>query len=317
MLGQSEVLTPMRSRIRTLFMTLTAAIPLAAMGLFAGLVLAAPLPEARLPQATLILDANGTVVVRLFTENRQVIPLAEMPQYLLDAVVAVEDRHFYRHHGLDPLGIARAVIRNLVAGEVVEGGSTLTQQLAKNLYLTSERTATRKLQEAIIAVKLERTYSKQEILGLYWNCIYLGSGTYGAEAASQTYFGKGARDLTLAEAALLAGLPRAPEYYSPLNNLEASIQRRNLVLEMMAQQGFVSQEQAAAAKQEPVRLVSPPSQDDGKAAAFHRPPRRLAIPRSWVMPDHQLPAELPPPLLWPHPQRFGNTGHRSSLRSAM
>lgn len=248
----------MRRRIVTALLALALAVPAVLGGAFAVAVGRTPLPEVRLPEATLIYDASGNVIARLFVQNRQTIPLSDMPQYLLDAIVAVEDHHFYRHWGLDPRGIARALIRNLSAGEIVEGGSTITQQLAKNLFLSHERTLHRKLREAILAAKLERKYSKDEILAMYWNSIYLGTGAYGVEAAAQTYFGKHARDLTLAEAALLAGLPRAPENYSPLKNMEAAIQRRNLVLEKMAQHGFITRAQAEAAKREPVRLASAP-----------------------------------------------------------
>ncbi|HWI60748.1 MAG TPA: PBP1A family penicillin-binding protein [Symbiobacteriaceae bacterium] len=230
---------------------------------FAGFglsVVLTPLPAPRMPEATEILDTSGARVANLFTENRVEVPVAEMPDYLLNAIVAVEDDRFFRHRGIDPLGVARAVVRNVQAGRVQEGGSTITQQLAKNMYLTHERTMARKVREAVLTMKLERTYTKREILGMYWNTIYLGSGTYGAEVASQTYFGKSVRDLTLAEAALLAGLPRSPEYYSPLNNAEAAVSRRNLVLDKMVQADFIGADEAARAKRQPLRLSSKPSQ---------------------------------------------------------
>lgn len=252
----------MRRRIMIALLALALAVPAALIGAFTVAVARTPLPEVRLPEATVIFDASGNIVARLFTQNRQTIPLSDMPQYLLDAIVAVEDHHFYHHWGLDPRGIARAMVRNLSAGEIVEGGSTITQQLAKNLYLSHDRTLHRKLREAILAAKLERKYSKNEILALYWNSIYLGAGTYGVEAAAQSYFGKHARDLTLAEAALLAGLPRAPENYSPLKNREAARKRRNLVLDKMAEHGFITRAQAEAAKQEPVRLANAPDTPD-------------------------------------------------------
>lgn len=281
----------MRRRIITALLALALAVPAGVVGAFTVAVGRTQLPEVRLPEATVILDASGRIIARLYTQNRQVIPLSDMPQYLLDAIVAIEDHQFYRHWGIDPRGVARALVRNLSAGEIVEGGSTITQQLAKNLYLSHERTVHRKLREAVLAAKLEREYSKNEILGMYWNSIYLGAGTYGAEAAAQTYFGKPARELTLAEAALLAGLPRSPENYSPLNDMEAAVKRRNLVLDKMAEHGFITRTQAEAAKREPVRLASAPDPNDpndrhapeesAKAAALHAAPfASAATPRS-------------------------------------
>lgn len=242
-----------------LLLVLVVGLPVVLAGAFAVAVILTPLPESNLPEATLIMDSAGQVIAQLSLQNRVQIPVSDMPQYLLDAVVSVEDDRFYQHRGLDPVGIGRALVRNLIAGEVVEGGSTLTQQLAKNLYLTEDRTLARKIREAILAAKLELTYSKQEILGMYLNTIYLGHGTYGVEVASQTYFGKPARELTLGEAALLAGLPRSPEYYSPFNNLQESIGRRNLVLSRMADRGFISTADAAGAQQEPLPLATPRS----------------------------------------------------------
>src|SRR5690606_27274205 len=138
----------------------------------------------------------------------------EMPPYLAEAVIAIEDRRFYYHLGIDPIGLARAAVINLTSGGVVQGGSTLTQQLAKNLFLKPERTFERKVQEVILAVWLELRLSKREILELYLNRVYLGAGAYGVDAAAHRYFGKSAKDVTLAEAATLAGLLKAPGHYS-------------------------------------------------------------------------------------------------------
>ncbi|HEY3365459.1 MAG TPA: PBP1A family penicillin-binding protein [Symbiobacteriaceae bacterium] len=243
------------TRVRAILAVLVA-VPLLLVGAFVIAVLVTPLPAPSTAEATEVLDAAGRPITRLYTQNRRILPAGEMPQYLLDAIVAVEDDRFYAHRGIDLIGIGRALVRDLRAGKVVEGGSTLTQQLARNMYLTQERTVARKLREAVLTVKLEAAYSKQEILVMYWNTIYLGEGTYGAEVAAETYFGKSARNVTLAEAALLAGLPRSPEYYSPLKNLDAAAQRRNLVLQKMAGQGFITAPQATAAAAEPVRLAS-------------------------------------------------------------
>lgn len=233
-------------------------LPVLVFGAFGLAVVLTPLPAPRMPEATEILDTAGAKVGRLYTENRVEVSVLEMPDYLLDAIVAVEDDRFYGHKGIDPTGMARALVRNVKARRVVEGGSTITQQLAKNLYLTQERTVARKLREAILTLKLEYAYSKAEILGMYWNTIYLGAGTYGAEVASQTYFGKSVRQLSLAEAALLAGLPRSPEYYTPVKNPEAAVSRRNLVLDKMVQANFIRSDQAVRAKAEPLRLSTRP-----------------------------------------------------------
>ncbi|HWI52167.1 MAG TPA: PBP1A family penicillin-binding protein, partial [Symbiobacteriaceae bacterium] len=234
-------------------------LPVLVFGAFGLAVVLVPLPAPRMPEATEVLDTSGARVANLFTENRVEVPVAEMPDYLLNAIVAVEDDRFYGHKGIDPTGMVRALARNVRSGRVVEGGSTITQQLAKNMYLTPERTFTRKIKEAVLTLKLEYKYSKREILGMYWNTIYLGAGTYGAEVASQTYFGKPVKQLTLAEAALLAGLPRSPEFYTPVKNPDAAVSRRNLVLDKMVEAQFVRADQAARAKAEPLRIAAKPS----------------------------------------------------------
>ena len=268
-----------RLNFRTALLTLAVALPILALACFGIAVLITPLPAPENPEASKVVDATGETISRLFTENRVELPVVEMPQALLDAVVAVEDDRFYQHRGIDPLGVARAFIRNLQAARVIEGGSTLTQQLAKNLYLTHDRTLTRKFKEAVLTVKLESTYSKKEILGMYWNTIYLGRGAYGVEVAAQTYFGKSARDLTLTESALMAALPRSPEYYSPYNDAEAAVLRRNLVLDKMMEHAYISAATASAAKEEPLRLV--PAEQAGRTQTHTAP--------YWV--DHVL-AEL-------------------------
>ncbi len=160
------------------------------------------------------------------------------------AFVAIEDRRFYSHWGIDPLGILRAVTRN-AAGGAVQGGSTLTQQLAKNLFLTQERTVSRKIQEAILALWLEHTYSKSQILELYLNCVYFGSGAYGVEAAAQKYFGHGARSVTLPEAAVLAGLMKAPTKLAPNRNPTGAAERAAQVIDAMEQEGFITDAMAS------------------------------------------------------------------------
>ena len=152
-------------------------------------------------------------------ENRMPVKISQVPKDLQNAFVAVEDNRFYEHIGIDPKGLLRAVWANISDRTISEGGSTITQQLAKNAYLTQDRTLKRKIQEIFLALQLERQYTKQEILELYLNQIYFGQGAYGVQAAARTYFNKDVEDLTLNECAMLAGIPKSPNYYSPLNNL--------------------------------------------------------------------------------------------------
>ena len=223
----------------------------------AALVRLIPLPAPDVPNASEIYDSKGHLITRVFEQNRVEIPISEMPRSLQQAVVAVEDQRFYSHRGIVPTAILRALWHNLRAGEVVEGGSTLTQQLAKNLYLTQQRTVTRKLREAILTLKLEATYSKDEILAMYLNTSFLGGSIYGVEVAAQTYFGKPAKELTLAESATIGGMLRAPSYYDPLTNPEEVRLRRNFVLDRMAELGYITTAEAGSARAEPLKLAPP------------------------------------------------------------
>ena len=206
--------------------------------------------------ATRLFDAGAPpdLIAQLSVEQRPFVPIARMPRVLLDATVAVEDERFYSHWGLDLWGIARATLVNLIRRRTVQGGSTITQQLARTLFLTSERTLQRKIKEALLAVQIERRYKKEEILEMYLNQVYFGHGAYGAEQAARAYFGKHVEELTLPESALLAGLPRAPSQYSPRTDPEKARTRRNTVLEKMADNGFVRRAEAAEAASTPVRL---------------------------------------------------------------
>ena len=161
------------------------------------------------------------------------MPLAQIPKSLKDAILATEDRRFYSHWGIDPVGIARAVYQNFRRGRIVEGGSTITQQLAKVLFLTPDKSLERKLKEAVLALELERRYSKDRIFEMYLNQIYFGHGAFGVEAAARTFYGKSVSDLTLSECTLLAGLPKAPSTYSPFEHPEAAKRRRATVLARM------------------------------------------------------------------------------------
>jgi penicillin-binding protein 1A len=178
-----------------------------------------------------------------------------MPPYVAKAFIAIEDRRFYSHHGLDPIGLARAMAMNVWHRRVSQGGSTITQQLAKNLFLTQERTLTRKLQEVILALWLEHKFSKPEILELYLNRIYFGSGAYGVEAASQRYFGKSARNISLAEAALLAGLVKSPSRLQPIRNFDAAERRAQIVLAAMANAHLIADDMAKFAMSHPPRIA--------------------------------------------------------------
>lgn len=194
-----------------------------------------------------VLDVGGRVIATRGAGVGEIVPVAEMPPHLPQAVMAIEDRRFYDHFGVDPWGLARALFANVEAGRVVQGGSTITQQLAKNLFLTPERTFERKMEEAILAVWLEMKFSKDEILTLYLNRVYFGAGTYGVEAAARRYFNKGARDVSLKESAILAGLLKAPSRLAPTENAAAAEERAQLVLNAMVQAGYISEAERADA----------------------------------------------------------------------
>jgi penicillin-binding protein 1A len=193
---------------------------------------------------TVVYGADSSVVGEFFVEDRALVPLTDLPPYLIDAFVSVEDRKFYSHWGVDLFGIARAVIRNVMAGETVQGGSTITQQLGRNLFDMFEDTLTRKIKEALLATRIERAYSKDEILEMYLNQIYFGGGAHGIEAAAQTFFGKSAKDLSVGESTLLAGLPKNPRDYSPFNHLDRALQRRSVVLNSMVDTGKLTRVEA-------------------------------------------------------------------------
>lgn len=195
------------------------------------------------PTKTTIYDAKGLPLAELYAERRIIIPIKDIPQHLKDAVVAIEDERFYLHAGVDLRGIARALYRGIKSGELREGGSTITQQLARNVFLTLERTPSRKIMEILLALRIETTLSKEEILYLYLNIIYFGEGCYGIESAARTYFGKSAKNLNLAESALLAGIIRSPENYSPFKNRNLAIARQRLVLKKMLELGFIDEKE--------------------------------------------------------------------------
>ncbi len=190
---------------------------------------------------TRIYSADNILLAELFIEKRAPISLEIAPRYLKEAIIATEDRNFYRHGGVDFKGILRAMIKDILAVKFVEGASTITQQLAKTLFLTSKKTLSRKLKEAILAFQIERRYTKDEILELYMNQVYFGSGAYGVESASRIFFGKPVSILDLGECALIAGMPKSPSRYSPLINPKLAIKRRNIVLNQMHNTGVIDE----------------------------------------------------------------------------
>lgn len=200
---------------------------------------------------TRVYSADHVLLAELYKKKRDPVPLSKIPDKLQQALIATEDRQFYEHSGVDLKGILRAIIRDIIAGEFVEGASTLTQQLTKTLFLTPQKTLERKLKEAFLALQLERRYTKDEILELYLNQVYFGSGAYGVEAAAQKFFGKPVSRLNISECALIAAMPKAPSIYSPLVNPELAIKRRNVVLHQMLDVGVISREQYETAKKKP------------------------------------------------------------------
>jgi penicillin-binding protein 1A len=207
------------------------------------------------PPNIAILAADGSLLANRGDTGGAAVHLSELPPYLPAAFVAIEDRRFYSHFGIDPVGILRAMVRDLTGAGGMQGGSTLTQQLAKNLFLTQERTLSRKIQEAILALWLERKYSKDQILELYLNRVYFGSGAYGVEAASERYFGKSAKMVNLSEAAVLAGLMKSPARLAPNHNIKAANERAAQVITAMAEQGHITEAMAKLALSSPAQLV--------------------------------------------------------------
>jgi penicillin-binding protein 1A len=210
----------------------------------------------RAPRVTL-LAADGAPIAVHGESHGAPVRLSELPDYVPQAVLALEDRNFYHHIGVNPVSVARALLANASAGEIVQGGSTITQQLAKNLFLSPDRTLKRKIQELLLALWLERQFTKDEILTLYLNRVYFGAGAYGVDAASYRYFGKPAQQLKVGEAAVLAGLLKAPSRYAPTSNPVDSGQRARLAIDAMEEAKFLTPEEARRARAEPVLLAAP------------------------------------------------------------
>ncbi|MGK2906705.1 MAG: penicillin-binding protein 1A [Desulfuromonadales bacterium] len=212
------------------------------------------LADYRPPIITRVLSDDGTVIAELFEERRIIVPVSRMPEQLIQAFVAAEDSNFFKHKGIDTFSILRAALKNIKAGGIVQGGSTITQQVAKSLLLTPERKFKRKFKEAILAYRMEKRLSKEEILYLYLNQIFLGHGAYGVQAAAENYFDKDVENLTLAECSILAGLPKAPSRYSPYRHYERAKERQIYVLGRMVNEGFITQTEADQAKEEALEI---------------------------------------------------------------
>src|SRR5436305_297450 len=210
----------------------------------------------QMESASVIVDRNDKIFGQIYVENRETVPYEQLPRDLVNAVVAVEDNKFYQHGGYDLSGIVRAALKNFTAGHVRQGASTITQQLARNSFALKERTFRRKLLEIFLSKRIEERFGKQKIMELYLNRIYFGGGLYGAEAASRGYFGKPARDMTLAEAATLAGLIKSPNRLSPWSDKDGSRDVRNIALARMRDLGFISRERSETAQAEEIVIGS-------------------------------------------------------------
>ncbi|MDF2873501.1 MAG: mtgA 3 [Sporomusa sp.] len=225
--------------------------------------------EIRPAVSSQIFDANGKLITTIHSvENRLPVSINKIPKDLQNAFIAAEDTRFYQHSGVDPRGILRAVWSNMTDRGISEGGSTITQQLARNALLSQEQTIKRKVQEAFLSLQIERQYSKNEILEMYMNQIYFGQGAYGVQTAAQIYFGKNVEDLNLAECAMIAGIPKSPNYYSPSSNLKAAKERQSIVLDQMVKYGYINSTTAAKARNTEIKLATRPITNTTTASYF-------------------------------------------------
>lgn len=231
------------------------------------------------PLVTSVYSADGELIGEFFVQRRYLVPLKDLPSCVKEAFIAAEDARFYEHGGVDLIGIFRAMVKNIEAGKIVQGGSTITQQVVKSLLLTPERTFTRKIQEAFLAYRIDNTMSKDRILYLYLNQIYLGAGAYGVEAAARTYFGKHASELDLAEASMLAGLPKEPTLFSPVRHFAVARQRQYYVLHRMVHSGFITLDEAKEALAKPLQIVKPKRRHPRSFDCFTEEVRRQAEAR--------------------------------------
>ncbi len=226
------------------------------------------------PIVTEFYSGDGKLMIDFATERRYVVPIDEIPKMLQNSFVAAEDQNFWHHQGVDKEAIIRAVVQNFTHGKIVVGASTITQQVAKTFLLTPERTFSRKIKEAILSIRIEKTLDKKQILYLYLNQIYLGNSAYGVEAAAKAYFGKSVRDMTLAECAMMGGLAKAPSAHNPKKNLKRALERRSYVLGRMLKDGYITQEQHDQAANAELKLASSENSNDKTAADFTEHVRR-------------------------------------------
>ncbi len=287
--GISERLLPFMLKLNK-WLIRTAVVMAAALALCLSLFLyvrSQPLPAAAISQTSQMLDLHGNVIDTFHAgENRRSVPLDDISRDLIHATLSIEDRRFYEHYGFDLRGLARAVVVNVQNMSARQGASTLTQQLARNLYLSHEKTWQRKLKEAMYTAKLEMDYTKDDILSMYLNQIYYGHGSYGIEAASMLYFDKHASELTLAESAMLAGIPKGPKYYSPYMDMKNAKDRQYLILESMTEGGFITKEQAENAYREVLDLKPLDSgEPEGFAPYFRDYIRQLALDEIGIQPS--------------------------------
>ncbi|WP_306536248.1 penicillin-binding protein 1A [Geobacter sp.] len=236
--------------------------------LYASLPKVDRLADYRPPIVSQVYGDDGSLVGEFYLERRTVVPVEKIPRKLIQAFVSAEDSNFYQHRGLDYLGIARAAVKNLLSLRKKEGASTITQQVAKSMLLTPEKSYSRKFKEAILATRMEKMLSKDDILYIYLNQIYLGGGSYGVQVAAETYFGKNVEQLNLAEMAMLAGLPKAPNTYSPIKHLDRARERQAYVLERMVREGYVTQAEADHARATPIVIKSMKKVNNEQSAYF-------------------------------------------------
>ncbi|NJD90315.1 MAG: PBP1A family penicillin-binding protein [Geobacter sp.] len=239
---------------------------------FAYLMVSLPkvdrLADYKPPIVSQVFGDNGVLVGEFYLERRKVVEINKIPRRLIQAFVAAEDSNFYQHKGLDYLGIARAMVKNIIHLKKKEGASTITQQVAKSMLLTPEKKFSRKLKEAILATRMEKKLSKDEILYIYLNQIYMGAGAYGVQLAAETYFAKNVDQLNLAEMAMMAGLPKAPNTYSPIKNMEKARERQAYVLERMVKEGYITQAEADYARKTPIVISSLKKVNNDQSAYF-------------------------------------------------
>jgi membrane carboxypeptidase/penicillin-binding protein len=229
----------------------------------------------KLESASIIFDRNGDEMARLYVLNRTPVPITDVPQHFIDALVAQEDSRFFKHDGVDYIGLARAMKENLSAGQVTQGASTITQQLARQTFQLLEKSYKRKILEAFIAQRIEKHYSKPEILELYLNRIFFGLNFYGVQAAARGYFGKDVKELTIEESATICGLIKSPNNIQPLRNPQRALKERNYVLERMASEGTLSDEDAARLKNKP--LITAPQTSDPRLSYVFDAVRREVV----------------------------------------